>query len=95
MAGGEVLTKPLTFTGKELLINFATSAAGSVLAEIQDEMGRPLDGFSLADAVEIYGDSIEREVSWKGGTDVGALVGKPVRLRFVLKDADLFSFRFR
>ena len=26
---------------------------------------------------------------------VGRLAGQPVRLRFVMKDADLFSFRFR
>ena len=95
MAGGEIFTKPLIFTGKEMLINFATSAAGSVLTEIQDDTGRALEGFTLADSVEIYGDSIEREVLWKAGSDVSALAGKAVRLRFVLKDADLFSFRFR
>jgi len=33
-------------------------------------------------------------VSWKGGTDVSGLAGKPVRLRVRLKDADLYSFRF-
>lgn len=95
MAGGEILTKPLTFTGSELVINFATSAAGSVLAEIQDDTGRALEGFTLADSTEIYGDSIERVVAWRAGKNVRALAGKQVRLRFVLKDADLFSFRFR
>ena len=29
LSGGEFITKPLTFTGKELEINYATSAAGS------------------------------------------------------------------
>lgn len=29
-----------------------------------------------------------------GGTDVGSLAGKTVRLRFVLKDADLYSIKF-
>jgi hypothetical protein len=33
--------------------------------------------------------------SWKSGTDVSQLAGKPVRLRFELKDADLYSFQFR
>ena len=35
-----------------------------------------------------------RRSFWKQGPDVGALAGKPVRLRFVLKDADLYSLRF-
>ena len=95
MAGGEILTKPLVFEGDELLINFATSAAGSVRVEIQDAMGKPVDGFGLADSEEIYGDSIGRVVAWEAGKDVGVLAGSPVRLRFILRDADLFSFRFR
>src|SRR5690606_17228596 len=35
-AGGELLTKPFTFTGKELSINFSTSAAGGIRFEFQD-----------------------------------------------------------
>ena len=95
LAGGALLTKPLLFDGKELVINFSTSAAGSIRVEMQDGKGRPIDGFSLADSIEIYGDSIERPVAWKQGADVGSLAGKDVRLLFELKDADLFSFRFR
>ena len=32
--------------------------------------------------------------AWKNGSDVSSLAGKPVRLRFRLKDADLFAFQF-
>ena len=94
-AGGEMLTKPLTFEGKELVINFATSAVGSIRVEIQDAQGEPIPGFALADSAEIFGDELERVVTWKGGSDLSHLAGKPVRLRFVLKDADLYSIRFR
>jgi hypothetical protein len=94
-AGGDLLTKPLTFTGKELALNFATSAAGGVRAEIQDASGKPLPGFALADAVETIGNEIERTVRWKAGSDVSSLAGKPVRLRFVMKDARLYAFQFR
>jgi len=55
---------------------------------------KPLPGFSPDDAGELIGNEIERAYSWKASDDVGALAGKPVRLRFVLRDADLFSFRF-
>lgn len=93
--GGELITKPIRFRGKELEINYSTSANGGVRIELQAENGEPIPGYSLAEAREIIGDQIERVVSWKGGADVSSLSGKPVRLRIVLKDADLFSFRFR
>jgi len=95
MAGGELLTKPIVFDGKELVMNFSTSAAGSVQVELQDAGGNPVPGFALADCPEIFGDEIERVVTWKDGADLASLKGVPVRLRFVLKDADLYSLRFR
>jgi hypothetical protein len=33
-------------------------------------------------------------VNWKGGSDLNARAGKAVRLRFAMKDADVFAFRF-
>lgn len=93
--GGEMVSRPLIFSGKVLEINFATSAAGSLEVELQDAAGQPIDGFGLADCQEQIGNEIDRVVSWNKGSDVSALAGKPVRLRLVLKDADVFSFRFR
>ena len=95
MSGGEAVTKPLRFAGKNLVINYATSAAGSVRVEIQDEQGEPIPGFALAESQDIFGDQVERIVSWKAGDDVSELAGKAVCLRFVMKDAGLYSFRFR
>jgi hypothetical protein len=88
------VTNPLRFSGKQLTINYATSAAGSVRIEIQDVDGKALVGFSADDCPEHYGDSVHQTVAWKGGADVSTLAGKPVRLRFVIKDADLYSFQF-
>lgn len=93
--GGELITKPVRFKGGSLDLNFATSAGGSVRVELQDEAGAPIPGFALADARELIGDQISRPARWQGGGDVRALEGKAIRLRFVLKDADLFSFRFQ
>ena len=92
--GGALLTKPLIFQGEHLSINFSTSAAGSIRIEIQNQQGHPIAGFSLDQCPEIFGDSLERTVSWKGGADVSSLVGQPVRLRFQLRDADLYAFGF-
>lgn len=94
-SGGELLTKPLTFGGSELEINYRTSAAGFVRVEIQDAAGKPIPDHTLDDCPEIIGDEIERIVAWKQGADVSRLAGQPVRLRFVMKDTDLFAIRFR
>jgi hypothetical protein len=94
-AGGELLTRPLTFRGKELLLNFATSAAGGIRVEIQDAAGKPLPGFALADAVETIGNEIDRPVRWKSGSDVSGLSGEVVRLRFAMHDARLYALQFR
>ncbi len=93
--GGEMVTKPLTFQGARLLLNFSTSAAGGIRIEIQDEAGAPIPGFALNDSVETIGNEIERAARWKKGEDVSALAGRTVRLRFVMKDADLFALQFR
>ncbi len=94
LSGGELLTRPLRFQGRRLLLNYSTSAAGSIRVELQDANGRALPGFTLADSQELYGDSLAQAVEWKNGADVSALAGKPVRLRLELRDADLFSLRF-
>lgn len=78
----------------ELRINFATSAAGGVRCEILDEAGDPIPGFSLHDSDELFGDSLDRAMSWKGRRELKALVGRAVRLRFVMRDADLYALRF-
>ncbi|MBN1489330.1 MAG: hypothetical protein JXA69_05380 [Phycisphaerae bacterium] len=94
-AGGECVTRPLVFTGGQLIINYSTSAVGSVQVELQDADGKPIPGFELENTVAIWGDEIERVVTWKHGPDVSALAGQVVRVRFVMQDADLYSIRFR
>jgi len=94
LKGGELTTKPITFKGKQLELNFATSAAGSLRVEIQDAAGKPIPGYALADCPATFGDSVAREITWKTGRDLSKLAGKAIRLRFELKDANLFSYRF-
>lgn len=95
LSGGEVVTKPLTFAGDKLTINFATSAGGEIRVGIEDADGKPLPGFALDDCPAIFGDALGRKVTWKNGSDVSKLAGKPIRLRIKLKDADLYAFRFQ
>jgi hypothetical protein len=94
-AGGELITKPLRFEGKQLELNFSTSAPGGIRVELQDASGAPIPGFTLADANELIGDEIERVYNWKGGDNVASLQARPVRIRFVMKDANIYAFRFK
>jgi hypothetical protein len=93
--GGEWVSRPLIFAGDALVLNYATSAAGSIRAEVQDAAGRALPGFGLGEAQELYGDELERVVTWGEGAGLGRLSGQPIRLRLAMKDADLYSLRFR
>ncbi len=103
--GGEFTTHPLVFgdgenAGSEgaqvkLLINYATSAAGTIRCELQDAGGVPIPGFLLDECDPVYGDHIERAVTWKGNDELRDLAGTPVRLRVTLADADLYAIRFR
>jgi hypothetical protein len=92
--GGELMTKPLVFVGRKLVLNYSTSAAGSLRVELLDEAGDVLAGYTARDCEMVTGDEIAREISWKKGGDLGVLAGRPVKLRFVLRDAELYSFRF-
>lgn len=94
LSGGRLLTKPIVFSGKELKLNFSTSAAGSIRVGIRDAAGAAIPGCELAACPEIFGDELERTVVWPEGKDLSALSGTPVRLCFELKDADLYSFQF-
>lgn len=95
LSGGAVITRPLTFAGERLAVNFASSAAGGLRVEIQHPNGAPVDGFALDDCDEVFGDAIERVVTWRGGrSELSAVAGQPVRLHIVLRDTDLFSLRF-
>jgi len=91
---GEVLTRPLVFTGKRLLINHATDAVGWIRFELCDVEGKPLDGFSFYDSETLFGNEIEHEVTWNKGGDVSKLVRKQIRLRLRLQNADIYSFQF-
>ncbi|MCK5278836.1 MAG: hypothetical protein KAK04_09860, partial [Cyclobacteriaceae bacterium] len=92
--GGEMITKPLTFEGDKLLINYATSAAGEIKVEIQNEEGEVIPGFSADECQLIIGNEIDRNVSWGKDKNLNDLAGKVIRLRFLMKDADLYALKF-
>jgi hypothetical protein len=59
---------------------------------VSDELRKPLPGFDYADCKPFTCDSVAHEVTWKEKT-IGSLKGQVIRLEFLLKDADLYTFR--
>jgi len=80
-------TKPFIFEGKDLFINFSTSAYGSMTFTIKDE-----DGNSIS-SCPTFGDSTDRRVRFHG--DLSAFAGKPVTMTVRMFDCDFYSFIFR
>ena len=92
--GGELTSYPLVFTGDRLQLNVDTGAGGVAKVEIQDESGRPIEGYAEADSDEINGNYTHVVASWRGSPDVSSLASAPIRLRFVMRDTQLYSFQF-
>lgn len=92
--GGEIVTPIIRFEGERLELNLDTGGGGSVRVELQDAYGGPLEGFTEGDASFICGNSVRLPVSWGEVQDISALAGKPIRIRFVMRDCKLYAFQF-
>ena len=79
------------FSGKELVVNVACPK-GTLTVEILDQDGKPIAGHAKKDCDAFTGDAIRQTMTWNGQSDVSALSGKTVRLRFHLQSGDLYSF---
>jgi hypothetical protein len=91
---GEVVTRPVRFSGSRLLLNYATSAVGAIRVEMLDEAMQVIPGFSMDEMQPLFGDELESEVRWLSGASLEQLAGKEVRMRIALQDADLYALRF-
>lgn len=91
--GGDIVTHPVIFEGKQLHVNLA-APDGELRVELQDEAGKAIPGFALADCLPTKGDGVRLPVRWRGKAEIEALVGRPVRLHFALKSGSLYGFQF-
>ena len=84
-----LLTKPFTFEGETLSMNFCTSARGGIYIKVLDEYSNPIEGYSTC---EMFGDSVNRIIDFD--KPFGELQGKKIRLQFEMRDAELFALGF-
>lgn len=92
--GGMLTTRPLLFKGNRLCLNLHTAGSGRARVALLGTDGKPLSGFSADDCELISADTIDHEVRWKSGADVGALAGQPVRVQVTLRNAKLYALQF-
>ena len=91
---GELVTKPLSISGRQLVLNYVAREGGSVKVELQEASGKPIDGHALQDCEPLTGDAISQAVQWKESSAIEP-AGRPVRIHFVVQNADVFSLQFR
>ncbi|MDD3335443.1 MAG: hypothetical protein PHI98_07990 [Eubacteriales bacterium] len=86
-----MLSRRLRFmAGRFLFIN-ASALSGFVRAQLEDENGCPLPGFTFDDCTPMITDSTKAQLHFRGG-ELSTLCGKIIRIRFELLSADLYSF---
>ena len=87
--GGTVLTRPMVLPRGELRVN-ARARWGAVTVEVLDEGGNPLP--QAPRSAPVSADGVDLKVEWPGGAPPSSLQGRPVRLRFTIENAHLYSW---
>ncbi len=90
-AGKETIavTKPLIYDGKDMFINFATSAMGYLYVTLIDAEGNRYP------SCETFGNTVDRRVVFDDPEAVAKLSGKIVTIEFRMRDGDVYSMQFR
>ncbi len=91
--GGTLTTVPMRFAGDHLEINARTRDGGEIRVEVVDAAGRPLEGIGMSKP--FVGDGLRSPVQFSGSASLGSFAGRPVCLRFHLRNAELYAFAFR
>ena len=79
------------FVGDALEIN-ADASGGSIHVEALDPEGNVIEGFAKADCAAITTDGVHTIVKWNGSTDCHLIQATPIKLRFYMKKAKMYSF---
>ncbi|HRJ46053.1 MAG TPA: hypothetical protein PKY38_01735 [Opitutaceae bacterium] len=86
---GEAVTKPGKFGGRKVVVNTFVKDGGSLRAELLDDAGLVVPGFSLEDNTAVTGDHRRTALEWNGNK---IAPGSAVKVRFVFHRAFLYGF---
>lgn len=92
---GLVVTKPITVSGPGLEINVESLEKKPIRVAVTSEEGTVLPGYGFEDSsVSVNSESVYSSVRWTGHADLRELLNTPIRLKFEVPGAVLYSFRF-
>lgn len=81
------------FNGNGIEVNARSTRAGIVEIELWED-GNCLEGYSFADFKAIVGDHLWIRCEWSGKSDLSELAGKAIQLRFRMRSAKVFGYRY-
>lgn len=86
-------TKPLAVFDPVMTLN-ADAAYGSVMCQLTDVKGEPVDGFTFDDFVALEGeDRFDWPLRWKNRSSLEEVAGKVIRLEVKFQNAEIYSLR--
>ena len=88
---GAMTTRTLLFIGDTLEVN-ANGAGGSIQVEALDADGNVIEGFSKEDCAPLTTDNVRHVLKWRDSPDCHLIQATPIKLRFYLDNAKLYSF---
>lgn len=91
---GTVVTKPITFEGKQLKINAQIKTGGKLFAELLNTDGSVIAGYDLKNFKPIIGDCLNATAAWTKGSDLSKLNGQKIILRLKLFNGSVYSYWF-
>lgn len=89
---GRALTKLENTGNKKLSVNVLVRKGGEFRAELYDENGKVIPGFSAGDCLPVTGDHRHTVIQWKGGSKVPV---SRARVKFILKEAFLYGYDWK
>jgi hypothetical protein len=84
--GGRVTTRLLSGSGDHLVLNYVVQPEGSLTVDALNDAGDV-----IGKSKPLSGDFVQAQVEWEQQPDLSK---GPVRLRFRIKNADVYSLRF-
>lgn len=91
---GTVLTRPFRYTGNKLMLNYRCGENGAVRVEMRNEAGDGLITLARDDSDRLTGDAVNHCMDWRNPDTVAVGKGRTVRLKFELKNAEIYAFQF-
>ena len=88
---GTLTTRSLLFVGDTLEVN-ANAEGGSIQVEVIDPEGNVIKGFSKGASEPMTTDNVRHILKWNGSSNCQLVQSRPIKLRFHLKKAKLYSF---